>query len=418
MLTAGMAKLRFHGSPLSAPCRAPPVAGLIVAATLACLNASDGAEARGADAGRVPPDARRIVHAGHPGGALSFVLPAAQTWSVHRPAARRAFAFLTIRCGPDATPGVFVAFPDRVWHGETAVHYRLGGGRPRRAQPSPERPARGALRLGGSELVRDMARADVLEVLIDDLGLGSSEAVFALPRAEAAVQQIAESCRPGRPAAVAAVSTPPPAPERRRSAAVEERGRPPVLEEVRQPVAEIPDPAPSPRPTEPVGEARPADEPEQAAAPDAGLPAASPPEPTPPPPEIPAPLATADAETAPPSPAQAEPSPPPEPPRAGDPSGRSDRVAAFVQRYGPNRQGELIYGWYRQCLDRAGIDREQVWYLSDETLTYLARGETDQVRLSMLVSTSRDLGDPPRRVICNGTARGRELTIESAQADG
>jgi hypothetical protein len=94
---------------------------------------------------------------------------------------------------------------------------------------------------------------------------------------------------------------------------------------------------------------------------------------------------------------------------------RGARLAAFVERYGPNRKGELIYGWYHQCLERAGIDKERVWYLSNEELTYLSRGETDQVRLSMLVATAGDLDVPPRRVTCYGTARARDLVIERTE---
>jgi hypothetical protein len=90
-------------------------------------------------------------------------------------------------------------------------------------------------------------------------------------------------------------------------------------------------------------------------------------------------------------------------------------LAAFFEKYGANRQGELIYDWYHQCLQRAGIERERVWYLSNEELTYLSRGETDRVRLSVLVSTARNLDAPPRRVTCHGTARGRDLTIERAE---
>jgi hypothetical protein len=53
--------------------------------------------------------------------------------------------------------------------------------------------------------------------------------------------------------------------------------------------------------------------------------------------------------------------------------------------------------------------------VSQEELTYLSRGDADRVRLSMLISTSRDFDVPPRRVTCYGTARGRELTIERAE---
>jgi hypothetical protein len=90
-------------------------------------------------------------------------------------------------------------------------------------------------------------------------------------------------------------------------------------------------------------------------------------------------------------------------------------LAAFIQTYGPNRKGELIYGWYHQCLARAGIQGERIWYLSHEELTYLSKGATDRVRLSMLISTARDFDIPPRRVTCYGSARGQELTIEQAE---
>ena len=93
------------------------------------------------------------------------------------------------------------------------------------------------------------------------------------------------------------------------------------------------------------------------------------------------------------------------PPRPEEP-GQNARLAAFFQRHGPNRKGELMYDWYKQCLDHAGIDSERVWYLSNEELTYLSKGETDQIRLSMLISTIRNLDVPPRWVTCYGTARG------------
>jgi hypothetical protein len=110
------------------------------------------------------------------------------------------------------------------------------------------------------------------------------------------------------------------------------------------------------------------------------------------------------------------PTPPPRPttpPR--DPGQHQQRLAAFVQRYGPNRQGELIYDWYRQCLDLAGVPRERVWYLSGEQLTYLSKGETDEIRLSLLVATDPDLDVPPRRITCYGTAQGRNLTLTRAE---
>ena len=75
----------------------------------------------------------------------------------------------------------------------------------------------------------------------------------------------------------------------------------------------------------------------------------------------------------------------------------------------------MIYGWYRQCLDHAGVDQEQVWYLSDPELTYLTKGETDQVRLSMLISTTRNVDVTPRRITCYGTARGRAITIDRSE---
>jgi hypothetical protein len=97
------------------------------------------------------------------------------------------------------------------------------------------------------------------------------------------------------------------------------------------------------------------------------------------------------------------------------PLAQEGQLAAFFQKYGPNRQGELIYGWYSQCLEAAGIDRANVWYLSSEELAYLSKGATDHVRLSMLISTARNLDVPPQRITCYGTARGRVLTVEQAQ---
>jgi hypothetical protein len=75
----------------------------------------------------------------------------------------------------------------------------------------------------------------------------------------------------------------------------------------------------------------------------------------------------------------------------------------------------LIYDWYRQCLDLAGVPRERVWYLSGEQLTYLSKGETDEIRLSLLVATDPDLDVPPRRITCYGTAQGRNLTLTRAE---
>ena len=74
-----------------------------------------------------------------------------------------------------------------------------------------------------------------------------------------------------------------------------------------------------------------------------------------------------------------------------------------------------MYNWYKQCLDFAGIDSERAWYLSQEELVYLSKGETDKVRLSMLISTIRKLDAPPRRITCYGTARGRDLVITRAE---
>ena len=74
-----------------------------------------------------------------------------------------------------------------------------------------------------------------------------------------------------------------------------------------------------------------------------------------------------------------------------------------------------MYEWYKQCLAFAGIDSERVWYLSNEELAYLSKGETDQVRLSMLISTTRNLDVPPRRITCYGTARGRDLTVDKSE---
>jgi hypothetical protein len=74
-----------------------------------------------------------------------------------------------------------------------------------------------------------------------------------------------------------------------------------------------------------------------------------------------------------------------------------------------------MYDRYEQCLRFAGVDSERIWYLSSEELTYLKRGETDEVRLSMVVATSGHLDVPPRRVACYGTARDRHLTITRAE---
>jgi hypothetical protein len=320
-------------------------------------------------------------------------------------------ATLTVRCAPDGTLALYVSFPDRIWPGDAFVAYRLGRtGRPRPVRPLERQPSDGAEWLGGSDLVRQLARADVLEVLIDDIGWGASEAVFHLAGAKAAVQRVEEDCAGERVAPPATSGAPPgkamPAmPARREGKA---KHQPKAERQVEQePVAPAPIEAPAQRSPQP--------NPSTRETPDTLIPL----DPSPPPP--------GEEITSPPplrgEPHAAAPSPPAEPPAAvpsrqptePKPPDQNARLAAFLRTYGPNRKGELIYDWYRQCLDRAGLEVEQVWYLSQEALNYLSRGDADRVRLSMLISMSRDFDVPPRRVTCYGTARGRELTIERVE---
>jgi hypothetical protein len=357
-----------------------------------------------------PPAGWRMVRSSRDRAPALAVLAAAQTWSVHKPRGRQALAALTVRCAPDGTLGLYVSFPDRIWPGDAFVAYRLGRGRPRPVRPLQGQPSDGAEWLGGSDLVRQLARADVLEVLIDDIGLGASEAVFHLAGAKTAVQRVEEDCADERVARPATPGTPPGKAMPARAARQEGKAKqlPNADRQGRQ------EPA-APALIETPEQRSPRPDPSKRETPDVSIPLAPPPLPqgeevTPPPspsgePHAAAPSPAAEAPAAAPLPQPAEPKP----------ADQNARLAAFLQTYGRNRKGELIYDWYRQCLDRAGLEVEQVWYLSQEELTYLSRGDPDRVRLSMLISTSSDFDVPPRRITCYGTARGRELTIERAE---
>jgi hypothetical protein len=444
--------------------RSPALCGLVAAALLG-LDAADhghalGAHENGSGSGLARSESSwRSAETGHGGFSSSVVIRAAKTWTIHRPAARLASAALVIRCDQAGKLGVHVTFPDRVWDGAAIVEYKLGNGQRRFGERRSKGPsARGMVRLGGGELVRDILQADVMDVVIDDVGLGRSEAVFILKSAKEAVHRIEKACRKGDRPPPAAVSSPDrpaaaissdrrtrqlgPAerqellrldrrrddlvrehvPDRKRRAEDKDRSSPRVLEEMPQASPQSPkDPPPGQTEPVPPQAERPAVGPEEhSSAAQEPLPAAPGETAAPAPPhQDTAPQPQAASEVEPVLPSAAEPSVPPPPPPAApshpDATDRDARLAAYVERYGPNRKGELIYGWYYQCLARAGIGREQVWYLTDPELTYLSRGEKDRVRLSLLVSTARDPDVPPRRVTCYGVARGRDLVIERTE---
>jgi hypothetical protein len=301
--------------------------------------------------------------------------------------------------------------------------------------------------LGGSDLVRDLVRADVLEVMIDDIGFGMSEAVFKLAGAKAAAQRIEEACEPGTSAPATSASplaeavspamrsraTGAPRPEQRHRAGSPEQGRaappPSSILEREPPLSGEPPPHPGNEPTPAVTpEARQAERRETAAPDTPGAPPNAPVGPSEPAPPAQAAQGAAGqdrlqsggeihaaAPVEPREPAAATPLPRPAEPASSSAANQAARLAAYFEEYGPNRKGELIYDWYHRCLQHAGIDPEHVWYLSNEELTYLSRGETDRVRLSMLISADRNLDAPPRQVTCQGTARGRDLTIDRAE---
>ncbi len=349
--------------------------GLMVAALLAVLAWAAAAQALGQGARRSfevsprPATGWRMVRSSRGRApAVSAVLPAAQTWSVHKPRGRRAFAALTVRCMKGGTLGLYVSFPDRLWPGDAFVAYRLGRSRSRHARPLPRRqPWDRAEWLGGSDLVRQLARAEVLEVLIDDVGLGLSEAVFHLAGAKAAVQRIEDDCADDR---VATRGSPGIGPEKALpTTPARQEGKP-----KEQPKGERQGKPEScaPAPIEASQQRSSNHEPDPPAreTPDTS----SPLEPPAMPPSAPQgervvqpqPSRETHAAAAPSPAAEAPAAPPPlRPADSADPNAddQNARLAAFIQTYGPNRKGELIYGWYHQCLARAGIQGERIWYL-------------------------------------------------------
>src|SRR5829696_945987 len=224
-----MAKLELPDRQRRLPC--VPRA-LVLGALLGGLAWAQMAQALG-EAGRRsfgvsarPPAGWRMVRSSRrTAPALSAVIPAAQTWSVHKPRGRRALAALTVRCAPNGTLGLYVSFPDRIWPGDAFVAYRLGRGPSRPVRPLQGQPSDGAEWLGGSDLVRQLARAEVLEVLIDDIGLGASEAMFHLAGAKRAVQQVEENCADERVARPATPGPPPGKPTPARAARQEGKAK-------------------------------------------------------------------------------------------------------------------------------------------------------------------------------------------------
>lgn len=430
--------------------------GLVIAAALAGLIAADTAQAFGDGNKGFEDRARSFPPAGNPPpSGKTATIPAARAWSLHKPMGKPARATLILKCAEATKLSVYVSFPDRVWDGAAFVMYRIGAGRPRHARPGRDRRG-GAEWLGGGELVRELGRAGNLEVLIDDVGLGPSEAIFDMSRSRAAVQRIAKACaderqtpalapKSGKGVTESSSADRPRLPEGRSREqppirpAEQGRSAPlvatkPLKEEQRYmerpPGVPLKDESGGTRPSEPVPPLSQKESPSEArqdvrgsseqhvragadlqtspSAPEQAAPAPLPAEP-----EAAQPQRSASAHAAEASKPRESPAPPTV--RAIEPSPENARLAAFVQRYGPNRQGELIYGWYSQCLGKAGIDRASVWYLSDQELYYLSKGETDRVRLSMLVSTAPNLAVPPRRVTCYGAARGRDLAIERTE---
>jgi hypothetical protein len=374
-------------------------------------------------------------------------------------------AFLAIRCVAPRKLAVDAV----IAQAGAVVGYRLENGR-------LEPHARAAVkRLGGSRMLREIPHGDLLTIDIDDVELGLARLHFRLAGTREAVRQVAEACtgttvpsraaaaslRPARGRSAARkppagneahssrtpdASVPPPAAPRQ----VTDTQEPPPAEADRATSAIIPRPSSGdalgskPLPSSPPPDAG------QAPAPPRGIARSEPlPDHVPPsgpdsvqpaPPQTPGPPAGESSAASPalprdedkaPGPSPSEPvspappqiaaavtpTPPPGPvaPPAHDPGSRRERLAAFVQRYGPNRHRELMYDWYRQCLDLAGIARERVWYLSGEQLTYLTKGETDEVRVSLLVSTDPNLDVPPRRIACYGSGKGRDLTLTRAE---
>lgn len=445
------------------------IGGLLVAAVFTGVATVESAPAFGEARERLADTTLR------PFSTASVVLRAAKTWTLHRPAERQAFAILAVRCLKGGKLALHLSFPDRVWNGDTSIQYRLDRSRPRHVRPPPRRQRLSRAEwLGGDDLVRELVRADMLEVLIDDTGFGVSEAVFYLAGAKEALRRIEETCGDGQAPPAAVTADPRPAgtatpraartrlsdhqpgrrdlpktpPERSPSGDLSSAAPSPPPEQEQRPAAQQHSSSPLKEPPKeqtlpsgPPGVITPPARPERlpeaqqaekemaeptdrpAALPDPppiapSPPALSAPGPTPQNPatsERAADRPTVGGHTAPSSAAEAPVAARPTEPPKGDTAEENAPLAAFFRKYGPNRRDELIYDWYYQCLEHAGLDRERVWYLSDEDLMYLSKGETDQVRLAMLISTTRDLDVSPRRLVCYGTAQGRDLAIERAE---
>lgn len=501
-----MAKLHateIQHRPCRGPCqgRRPAQRGPFLAAFIVLLVA-DATQTRAQAWGGFPDGpARRLarwsVSISNDGGAraASAKLAAVRTWTLHGALHRRPPAALTIRCGEGAKLSVYVSFPERAWKGDAVLHYTLRPAPPRPIPPSFRRQQVGAAErlgmaewLGGPDLVREIARAEALHVAIEDLGFGTSEAVFHLAGAEDAVRRVEGACRQGGEAPAPSASSPRPgertgAPPLRSAARTEEDRQPrtPPTKDARSRSQAAPPPtatpperraneqhAPSPgivederRAPSPQPQAGPDGASETRRGNDASSPSQNAPEqadretpPASPPPAAtqarpaPAPLAPTEPPLPAPAPEHREPDrgsnipesreipadapksmpgrvaglpaePPPVspalPPAREDEPREDARLRLFLQRHGPNRRGEIIYDWHKQCLEHVGVDPRQTWYLSNDELTYLDKGTTDRVRLSMLISTDRDLDVPPRRITCYGTAQGRELTIDKTE---